>query len=367
MTAPVMIMAGGTGGHIFPAMAVAESLMRRNVPVVWLGSRGGMETRLVPARGIPLVELTISGLRGNGLKTLLLAPFKLVLALSQAIKAQLAYKPQAVLGLGGFASGPGGLAAWILRTPLYIHEQNSIPGLTNRWLARLSRCVMQAFPSSFEHAGLTPLTVGNPVREDILNVADPKARLSSHTGAIRILIVGGSLGALKLNQVVPKTLAACGEKLEIWHQTGKPHLDATETIYRQLNQPARIEAFIENMSEAYGWADLVIGRAGALTISELSQVGVGSVLIPYPHAVDDHQTANAGNLVSRGAARMLPDAELSIHSLSKVLSGLLSDRPRLIEMGVAATSLRRPDAAEMVARICLGELDCAELLQEDRS
>ncbi len=367
MTAPVMIMAGGTGGHIFPALAVAESLQRRDVPVIWLGSRGGMETRLVPAKGIPLVELTISGLRGNGIKRLAVAPFKLVLALSQAIKAQLKYKPQAVLGLGGFASGPGGLAAWILRTPLYVHEQNSIPGLTNKLLARLSRCVMQAFPQSFDAARFTPITVGNPVRKEFLSLADPVERLSSRKGSIRILIVGGSLGALKLNQVVPETLAGLDAEIEIWHQTGKQHLQNTKESYEQLNQTARVAAFIEDMSKAYGWADLVIGRAGALTVSELAQVGVASILIPYPHAVDDHQTANANNLVSRDAARMLADSELSVDALSKIVAPLVADRQKLIAMAIAATSLRRSDAADVVAKICLGELDPAQLRQEAQS
>ena len=354
MTAPIMIMAGGTGGHIFPALAVAEWLRDHGAAVVWLGSRGGMETRLVPARGFPMVEISVGGLRGKGAMTLLKAPFKLLLAVWQSIRAQRRHRPRAVLGLGGFASGPGGLAAWMLRTPLYVHEQNAIPGLTNRLLARLARVAMQAFPGSFKDGGA--LTVGNPVRASLRALPDPGERLKGREGPIRILILGGSLGALKLNQVVPETLAGMARPLDIWHQCGERHQEDTARRYRELGLVARTEAFIEDMAEAWGWADLAICRAGALTISEIAQVGVASVLVPYPHAVDDHQTANAMNLVSRDAALLVPDAELSAERLGGALAGLLEDRERLLRMAEAATALRHPEAAAVVARLCLGEL-----------
>ncbi len=361
--APVMIMAGGTGGHIFPALAVAEWLRDNGTSVVWLGSRGGMETRLAPARGFPVVEISVGGLRGKGVAALLQAPFRLALAVWQSIRAQRRHRPRAVLGLGGFASGPGGLAAWLLRTPLYIHEQNAIPGMTNRLLARLSRVVMQAFPGSFRDR--EALTVGNPVRAELRALADPVRRLSGRQGPLRILVLGGSLGALKLNQVVPRTLAAIDQPLAIWHQSGERHWRETARRYDELGVEARVEAFIDDMAKAWGWADLAICRAGALTVSEIAQVGLASVLIPYPHAVDDHQTANAMNLVNLGAARLLADAALTPERLAAELDDLLGDRDRLLGMAEAATRLRHPDAAAVVARICLGELDPESVKQRE--
>lgn len=359
MNAPVMIMAGGTGGHIFAALAVADYLRQRDVPVVWLGSKGGMENRLVPEAGFPLVTLSVRGLRGKGFVTLALAPIKLLWSLSQAIVALLRYRPRAVLGLGGFASGPGGLAAWMLRRPLYVHEQNAVPGMTNRWLSRFSRCVMEAFPGSFRTiATRAPVVhIGNPVRESILQIPETEARLSARSGVIRLFILGGSLGALKLNEVVPKAVAAMPAVLEIWHQSGEHHLQATRENYAAAGVEARIEAFIDDMAEAYAWADLVIARAGALTVSELTQVGVAAILVPYPHAVDDHQTANARVLVDKGAATVIADKDLTANRLQAELEVLTAGRARLIEMGVAAKALKRPHAAARVARICLGECD----------
>jgi UDP-N-acetylglucosamine--N-acetylmuramyl-(pentapeptide) pyrophosphoryl-undecaprenol N-acetylglucosamine transferase len=354
-----MIMAGGTGGHIFPALAVARQVTDRNIPVVWLGSRGGMEETLVAKQGIPMVALSVRGLRGKGLGTLLLAPFKLSLAVSQAVMAILRYKPRAVLGLGGFASGPGGIAAWILRKPLYVHEQNAIPGMTNRWLARISRCVMEGFPGSFRMvATICPVVhTGNPVRQEIVALPPVNTRMAERTGALRLLVIGGSLGALKLNQVVPAAVASLQNRnIEIRHQCGARHLDATLEAYADTTVAARIEPFIEDMAEAYGWADLVIARAGALTVSELIQVGVAALLVPYPHAVDDHQTANANVLVDTGAAHMMKDAELTPESLGSELAELLTGRDRLQAMAEASALLKTPEAAEHVARICLGEM-----------
>jgi len=362
MNAPVMIMAGGTGGHIFPALAVADCLRQRDIPVIWLGSKGGMENRLVPAAGIPLVTLSVRGLRGQGIIAILFAPFKLLWSLSQALVALLRYRPRAVLGLGGFASGPGGVAAWMLRRPLYIHEQNAIPGMTNRWLSRFSRCVMEAFPGSFRHIAtrVPVLHVGNPVRENIVQILAAQDRLAGREGPVRIFVMGGSLGALKLNEVVPKAVAALSPSVEIWHQCGDRHLEATRAHYVSAGIEARIEAFIDDMAEAYVWADLVIARAGALTVSELTQVGVAAILVPYPYAVDDHQTANANVLVERGAAILVADKDLTETSLKSMLEDLTANRPKLLEMSVAAKELKRPQAAQVVMQICLGERDPAD-------
>jgi UDP-N-acetylglucosamine--N-acetylmuramyl-(pentapeptide) pyrophosphoryl-undecaprenol N-acetylglucosamine transferase len=359
MTAPVMIMAGGTGGHIFPALAVADCLRQRDVPVIWLGSKGGMENRLVPAAGFHLVALSVKGLRGKGVLALAFAPFKLLWSVTQALAALLRYRPQAVLGLGGFASGPGGLAAWLLRRPLYIHEQNAIPGMTNRWLSRLSRGVMEAFPGSFRHISTHApvLHVGNPVRESIVRIADASVRLVGRSGPIRIFVMGGSLGALKLNEVVPQAVSGLAAEVKVWHQTGERHLDTTHSHYAEAGVDARIDAFIDDMAEAYAWADLVVARAGALTVSELIQVGVAAILVPYPHAVDDHQTANADVLVNTGAAVLMADKELATSTLQHMLANLTADRSTLMEMSCAAAGLKRPEAAQVVAEICLGERD----------
>jgi UDP-N-acetylglucosamine--N-acetylmuramyl-(pentapeptide) pyrophosphoryl-undecaprenol N-acetylglucosamine transferase len=361
MTAPVMIMAGGTGGHIFPALAVADCLRQRDVPVIWLGSKGGMENRLVPAAGFHLVALSVRGLRGKGALALAFAPFKLLWSVTQALAALLRYRPRAVLGLGGFASGPGGLAAWLLRRPLYIHEQNAIPGMTNRWLSRLSRGVMEAFPGSFRHIAThaSVLHVGNPVRESIVQIPDASVRLAGRSGPIHLFVMGGSLGALKLNEIVPKAMSALGTEVKVWHQTGERHLDATRLHYAEAGVDARISAFIDDMAEAYAWADLVIARAGALTVSELTQVGVAAILVPYPHAVDDHQTANADVLVKKGAAVLVADKKLTTSTLQNMLADLTEDRSKLMEMSLAAAELKRPKAAQVVAEVCLGERDVA--------
>ena len=361
MSAPMMIMAGGTGGHIFPALAVAEVLRRRQVPVIWLGSKGGMEERIVPGHGIPMVTLRVKGLRGKGMGTLLLAPFKLAFAVIEALTAMLRHRPRAVLGLGGFASGPGGVAAWLLRKPLFIHEQNAIPGMTNRWLALNSRCVMEGFPGSFRTVGTTRPVIhtGNPVRREIVALPPAEARQQGRGGPVRLLVIGGSLGALRLNTTVPGAVARlAGVEVDIWHQCGARHLEATRSAYAEAGVEARIEPFIEEMAEAYGWADLVVARAGALTVAELIQVGVAAVLVPYPYAVDDHQTANARVLVEAGAAKLIADAEVSAASLAGLLQPLLSDRRTLQRMALAAAPLKRPDAARHVAEICLGERDC---------
>lgn len=350
--APVLIMAGGTGGHVFPALAVAEELRRHGVPVVWLGTQAGIEARLVPQAGFPIEWLSIKGLRGKTMVSQLLAPFRLVLACAQAIAVLRRRKPCAVLGMGGFAAGPGGLMAWLLRRPLLIHEQNAVAGLTNRMLAKLTTRRLEAFPGAL---GKVAEQVGNPVRADILALAAPEKRLANRAGAMRVLVVGGSLGAVSLNQLIPTAIASMRADLrpQVHHQTGTNTLERTRELYQTCKVEARVDAFIDDMAAAYGWADLVICRAGAMTVFELAAAGVASVLIPYPHAVDDHQTANANWLVQQGAAVLRQQSELDSDWLCETLTQFSQQRERLLSMACAARALARPDAARVVAERCL--------------
>ena len=349
---PVLIMAGGTGGHVFPALAVADELRARGVPVVWLGTQKGIEARVVQKAGFQIEWLSITGLRGKSAATLLLAPVRLVIACSQAFKVLWQRKPCAVLGMGGFTAGPGGLMAWLMRKPLVIHEQNAVAGLTNRILARLAAQVLEAFPKTFKR---NTQTVGNPVRADIQQLSEPRSRLSSHDGALRVLVIGGSLGAVRLNEVVPEAIAriAADARPEIWHQTGLANLESAQQGYKDHGVQARVEAFIDDMAEAYSWADLVICRAGAMTVFELAAAGIGSILIPYPYAVDDHQTANASYLVDAGAAIVKQQSELSSEWLGDTVLKLTQQRDRLLNMAEAARSMAKPDAAVQVADCCM--------------
>lgn len=349
---PVLIMAGGTGGHVFPALAVAEVLRARGIPVVWLGTQAGIEARLVPQAGFPIEWLSISGWRGKGLLSLLLAPVKLIIACSQALNVLFRRKPCAVLGMGGFASGPGGLMAWLLRKPLLIHEQNAVPGLTNRLLSLIASQTLEAFPGTL---GSKAHHVGNPVRREIIKLLPPEQRFSSHTGALRLLVVGGSLGAVRLNQLIPEALSKINPQArpEVRHQTGLKNLEAARELYRKFDVDARVEAFIDDMADAYAWADLVICRAGAMTIFELAAAGVASILVPYPHAVDDHQTANAGYLVKVDAAIMRQQKDISSDWLSATIVELTQQRERLLRMAKAARSQARPEAANDVAERCI--------------
>ncbi|MEO8161560.1 MAG: undecaprenyldiphospho-muramoylpentapeptide beta-N-acetylglucosaminyltransferase, partial [Arenimonas sp.] len=302
---PVMILAGGTGGHIFPGLAVARALRERSVPVLWLGANGGMETRLVPANDFPIRTIAVRGLRGKGIASLLGAPFVLLRSLWQALGAVRSAQPRAVISFGGFAAGPGGLAAWLLRRPLLVHEQNRSPGMTNRVLAKIARRVLCGFPDSFP--GVVNETVGNPVRPEIACLPPPATRFSGRTGELRLLVLGGSQGARAINATVPRVLAALrgqGE-VQVRHQSGEKMLEETRASYAQAGVDAEIAPFIADMAAAYGWADLVIGRAGALTIAELCAAGVGSILVPFPGAVDDHQASNAEYLRERGGGDWL--------------------------------------------------------------
>jgi UDP-N-acetylglucosamine--N-acetylmuramyl-(pentapeptide) pyrophosphoryl-undecaprenol N-acetylglucosamine transferase len=349
--APVLIMAGGTGGHIFPGLAVAQALRARGVPVQWLGAAGAMETRLVPDAGIELHTLAIGGLRGKSIATLMLAPVRLARALWAALRVLGRVRPRAVISFGGFAAGPGGVAAVLRRVPLLVHEQNRIAGFTNRQLARFARTVLGGFPDALPGAQW----VGNPVRAQIAALSPPQQRLAGRTGTPRLLVLGGSLGAGALNAGVPAALAGLAPALrpEVIHQCGRGHEQATQAAYAQAGVAASVQPFIADMAQAYGWADLVLCRAGALTLAELCAAGVGAVLVPFPYAVDDHQTANAAFMVERGAARLLPQAGLDADTLRQCLAGLLDDRAGLLAMAQAARACAHPDAADAVARACL--------------
>jgi UDP-N-acetylglucosamine--N-acetylmuramyl-(pentapeptide) pyrophosphoryl-undecaprenol N-acetylglucosamine transferase len=349
---PVLIMAGGTGGHVFPALAVADELRSRGVPVIWLGTRAGIEARLVPEAGYPIDWLSIKGLRGKSMLSLLLAPFRLCAACMQALQVLRRRQPCAVLGMGGFASGPGGLMAWLLGKPLLIHEQNAVAGLTNRLLARLAECRLEAFPGAL---GNNAAQVGNPVRKSITALAPPDERLASHHDALRVLVVGGSLGAVRLNDIIPEAIAKMHPAMRpvVHHQTGLNNLHAARASYRQHGVDANIEAFIDDMAAAYGWADLVICRAGAMTVFELAAAGVASILVPYPHAVDDHQTANAAYLEREGAAILCQQHALDSDWLCARLTQFSEQRTLLLTMARAARRQAKPTAARDVAECCL--------------
>jgi UDP-N-acetylglucosamine--N-acetylmuramyl-(pentapeptide) pyrophosphoryl-undecaprenol N-acetylglucosamine transferase len=351
---PVLIMAGGTGGHVFPALAVAAELSARGVAVAWLGTRRGLEARVVPAAGYPLETMRVSGLRGKGVLRLLLAPFMLIVALWQALLIQLRLRPCAVLGMGGFASGPGGVIAWLLRRPLLIHEQNSVAGMTNRWLLPFARTVMEAFPGSLP-AKHHPVHTGNPVRAGITQLPAPAERFAARSGALRVLVIGGSLGARALNETVPAAVQqlAAGHSLQVHHQTGKADEATVQAAYAAQGVDARVEAFVEDMAAAYAWADVVICRSGALTVAELAVVGVASVLVPYPHATDDHQTGNARFLADAGAAILVPQSSLNADKLAGLLADFSRQRDMLEEMAGRARELALPDAARRVAALCL--------------
>lgn len=349
-----LMMAGGTGGHVFPALATARRLQELGHEVQWLGSAGGMEERLLGATDIPLSVISVSGLRGKGQLALLAAPFRLVRALFQAMAVVRRVQPDCVVGMGGFVTGPGGLAAWLGRRPLLVHEQNAVAGMTNRILARFAKTVMEAFPGSFGGKVVTRCT-GNPVRPDVVALPAPEQRMAARTGALRVLVLGGSLGAQAINQAVPAAAALmpADGRPDIRHQCGERNHDEALANYEGAGVTASVEPFIEDMAEAYGWADLVVCRAGALTVSELCAAGVGAVLVPFPHAVDDHQTGNAGYMVKAGAALLMPQSRLTPELLAQTLTDLMNERQRVLDMASAARTLARPDATERVVNYCL--------------
>lgn len=369
-------MAGGTGGHIFPALATADVLMQKGVHIEWLGTQRGMESRLVPAHHYPINYIDISGLRGKGLKTILLLPFRLIRAMFQTLKIYHKIKPDVVLGMGGFVTGPGGIVGWLTGRPLVLHEQNAIAGMTNKILFMFAKKVLAAFPGAFSaHKKLT--VIGNPVRKEIAELAGPEQRFEkkwSEPGdkELNVLVVGGSLGAVALNEKMPQALEKINqaeqlkksffEKINVRHQCGEKHLDATRKNYdaltkRQMthdnkaNISVDIMPFIDDMAKSYEWADLIICRSGALTVSEIAAVGIASLLVPYPYAVDDHQSANAAYLADEGAAFLVQQDELDAENLANILISL--DKHTIITMAIKARQLSTKDAAEVVADECL--------------
>lgn len=355
MSAPLaLIMAGGTGGHVFPALALARELRAREWRVVWLGTRRGLEAKLVPADGIPIEWLSVSGLRGKGVAVWLGAPLRLLRAVVQAMAVIRRNRPALVVGLGGFAAGPGGVAAWLLHRPLLIHEQNAVAGFTNRCLSHLARRVLAAFPGAFA-PGVHAEVVGNPVRREILSLPPPAQRFALRERGIRVLVLGGSQGAARLNAIVPFAIAqaAGAVRFDVRHQAGERWLAHAQQSYATAGVSARLHAFIENMSEAYAWADLVICRAGALTISELCAAGVGAVLVPFAAATDDHQTRNAEVMVNAGAAVRIAEAALTAEGLATQLKTLCASRAELLGMAEAARTLARPQATQALAQACV--------------
>lgn len=356
MAVRVMVMAGGTGGHVFPALAVADELAGRGVEIYWLGVPNSFESRVVPEHGYPMEWVSIKGLRGKGALRWLSVPLKLLLAMLQVLRVMRRIKPALVLGMGGFVTGPGGIVAKLLGIPLVIHEQNALPGMTNRWLARIADRVLEAFPDSFsstvneERLEVT----GNPVRSDIAAIDAPDVRLSGRSGALRLLVLGGSQGAQALNEILPAALALIPEtqRPTVRHQAGRDKEASTRQRYQDAGVNAEVSAFVTDMAEAYQWADLMVCRAGALTVAELAAAGVGAILVPFPYAVDDHQTHNAGYLADAGGALLLPQAEMTPTHLAEMLKGLLGAREEVVKMAITARSLAHPMATRRVADIC---------------
>lgn len=350
---PILITAGGTGGHVYPGLAVARALQAQDIPVIWMGTPNGLEARVIPEADIDMVYLSVSGLRGKGLLKLLAAPVQLVKALFQSVMIMRKIKPSAVLGMGGFVAGPGGLVASLMGKPVIIHEQNAIPGLTNKLLSGFSKKVLEGFPGTFVDRKNT-LGIGNPVRKDIASLENPRQRLGDRWGHVHVLVFGGSLGAQALNEIVPMALGelALDKRPVVRHQAGKNKDQSTIKTYKNMGVEAEITPFIEDMAEAYEWADLVICRSGALTVAELAAAGIASIMVPYPWAVDDHQTANAKYLSEQDAAILMPQNELTKESLSELLRDLCSNRDKLIEMSIRARELAKPQASNEVAAIC---------------
>jgi UDP-N-acetylglucosamine--N-acetylmuramyl-(pentapeptide) pyrophosphoryl-undecaprenol N-acetylglucosamine transferase len=351
--APVMILAGGTGGHIFPALAVAKVLRARGVPVTWLGADGAMETKLVPRQGIQLDTIAISGLRGKGKLALLGAPLRVLRAVRAAGFVLRYREPRAVVSFGGFAAGPGGMAARLQGRPLLVHEQNRAPGFTNRVLAKFARRILTGFPGSF---AAREEAVGNPVRSEIASLPLPAQRFADRQTPLRLLVLGGSQGARVLNNALPTALAGLREfEFEVRHQCGEKMREEAVRAYAEAGVTASVESFISDMADAYAWADLVVCRAGASTLAELCAVGIGSVLVPFAAAVDDHQTKNAQYLVERGAAVLLKQGDQLAAQLQATLCELAADPGRRLAMAEAARTLAKPDAAERIADIILEE------------
>jgi len=354
---PIMIMAGGTGGHVFPALAVADFLRAMGENIIWLGTRAGIESRVVPQAGIDIEWLSISGVRGKGLMAKLRAPFKILQACRQARAVIKKHKPRAVLGMGGFVSGPGGLMAWLSRIPLIVHEQNAVIGLTNKWLSHMARINYFAFPAAAKNIAAAQV-VGNPVRQEIVQLPVPEQRMQARLAQpINLLVIGGSLGAQSLNEALPPGihLLEPTQRPQIRHQTGKGKLQACQQQYQALGIEAQVSEFIEDMQAAYAWADLVICRAGALTVAELAAAGVASILVPYPYHVDDQQYHNALFLVDAKAALVQRDGDFDAAFIARQLSHFSQHKTQLLDMARHARAIAYTRATEQVAEGILKE------------
>ena len=364
MTPTLLIMAGGTGGHIFPALAVADRLKLDGWRIVWLGTRNGMEADVVPRRGYPMEFIAFSGVRGKGLLRMLTLPFTLLRAFWQAAHIIRKLKPDVVLGVGGYVTFPGGMMASLLNRPLTIHEQNSVAGLSNRALAVVADRILTGFPRAFEVRISSPIAkwlkpnakvewTGNPVRAEIVSLLEPAQRFKQRSDRLSVLVVGGSLGAQVLNDVVPKALGLMdvAQRPQVIHQAGMKHIDALKAAYAAARVEADIRPFIDDMAAAYGDCDLLICRAGALTVAEICAAGIASVLVPFPHAVDDHQTGNARFLSDVGAAVLIPQLELTPQRLADLIKRFT--REQLQQMATKARALAKPDATEQVAKVCM--------------
>lgn len=351
-----MIMAGGTGGHVFPALAVAHELRARGCDVSWLGTPDSFESRIVPQHDIPLDTIEAHRLRGQGLASKLLAPLHLLRAMHQALQILRLRRPNVLLGMGGFASGPGGLVGRMMRLPLVIHEQNTVPGLTNRWLSRIATRTLEAFPGSFP-ADRRARECGNPVRAEINALPTPQQRFAERSAdaPVRLLVVGGSLGAQALNELLPKALALLPEtqRPRVTHQAGRNKYQDTLQRYADVGVEADVHEFLDDMPAAYAQADLVVCRSGALTVSELAAAGLAALLVPFPHAVDDHQTGNAQFLVNAGAALLIQQRDLSPVLLATQIEQLCGNPQQLRHMALAAREQARPQATACVADICM--------------
>ncbi len=353
----VLMMAGGTGGHVYPALAVARDLLGRGYRVEWVGTRRGLEHRVVPAAGIRLHFLPVRGVRGKNLLHKLLGALFLLLASARALWLVLRLAPRCVVGMGGYVAGPAGVAAWLWRKPLLIHEQNAVAGTTNRMLAPLASRILAGFPGAFG-PDVNHEVVGNPVRRELVEAAAAHPYHYAGDRPLRLLVLGGSLGALPINEVLPGAVRALSgdtsaAQLEVWHQAGDAHAEAVRASYGALADAAvRVAPFIEDMAAAYAWADLVVCRAGALTVSELAVMGRPAILVPLPHAIDDHQSANARSLTGCGAAILLRQVDMTAQSLAQLLRGLLAEPGQLAAMAAAALAAARPDATARVGDCC---------------
>ena len=351
----VLIMAGGTGGHVFPGLAIANEFKERGFNVEWLGTKLGLESSLVPQNDIPIHYMQVKGVRGKGVLTLLQAPFNIILSIVESFRILKRIDPELIIGFGGFVSGPGGVSAWLLKRTLVIHEQNAIAGTTNRILSRISKKVFSAFPVKLRRS----IYVGNPVRKEIEALAGPETRGVGKERFIRLLVLGGSRGAKAINELVPRALKKVDNQisLKITHQAGSGKDEQTRNLYKELHIDAEVTAFLTDISSAYMGTDIVICRAGALTVSEIACVGVGAIFIPFPYAIDDHQTANAQFLVDQQAAIVVQERDTDEEKLSKVLNSVLKDHEKILRMAINARKCRKENVSRNIVDICQEVMD----------